>query len=81
MLSFDVRRLAFGVRRETTKAVGQPAPSMSSDAGQLADISSFTYGIRSPNALGRRHRCRLRWLYNPARFAPPEFGGQFSALS
>ncbi len=52
--------LTFDVRREATKAVGQPAPSMSPDAGQLADISSFTYGIRSPDALGRRHRCRVR---------------------
>ena len=31
---------SFDVLRETAKAVGQPAPSMSSDAGQLADISS-----------------------------------------
>ena len=58
--------LSFGVPRKATKAVGQPAPSMlgpearaqSSDAGLAADLSPpplfFTYGVRSPNALGRR---------------------------
>ena len=40
--------------------------AQSSDAGQLADISSFTCGIRSPNALGRPKRCRLHWLERPA---------------
>ena len=40
--------------------------AQSSDAGQRADISSSTYGIRSPNALGRPKRCRGLWLERPA---------------
>ena len=58
----------FDVTREATKAVGQPTPSMPGPEARAQSPmpaggpTSFTYRIRSPNALGRRHPCRVRWF-------------------
>ncbi len=65
--TFDVRRAACSVRRQGNQGRRATASVNVLHAGQSADISPFISLRRSPNALGRRHRFRLRWLEHPAR--------------
>ena len=65
--AFDVRRAACGVRRQGNQGRRATASVNVLHAGQSADISPFISLRRSPNALGRRHRFRLRRLEHPAR--------------